>query len=81
MMRLSCIVSRALATDPSLRGCALSDRARKALLASADGDVRVAIGGFGPHKGVGSVGNLGKLAGERSVIETSHSCRELQSQQ
>ena len=35
---LSQIVHRALRSDPALAGCALSDGARKALLASADGD-------------------------------------------
>ena len=40
---LSRVVDRAIATDPSLRGCSLSEGARGALLAAADGDARVAL--------------------------------------
>lgn len=40
---LSSVVDRALANDALLRGCLLSDGARTALLAAADGDVRVAL--------------------------------------
>jgi hypothetical protein len=40
---LSRALDRALASDVLLRGCELSDSARHALIAAADGDVRVAL--------------------------------------
>ena len=40
---LSAVVDRALASDAALRGCALTADARRALLAAADGDARVAL--------------------------------------
>jgi hypothetical protein len=40
---LSRALDRALASDVLLRGCELSDSARSALIAAADGDVRVAL--------------------------------------
>lgn len=40
---LNGVLDRALSSDAALRGCTLAEPARKALVAAADGDVRVAL--------------------------------------